>query len=91
MGKLSMDDNLVFGEYLQISYFHPSNIFYLSSTSLIPILDEKLQIESFSPKKKSSRLVYMFLTPERKPSFPIQKVMLDKGEYDNNDVMMNDK
>ncbi len=32
----------------------------------------------------------MFLTPERKPSFPIPKVTLDKGKDDNNDVNMDD-
>ncbi len=65
-------------------------IFFSSSTSLIPILDKKLQIETFHATKKSSRLVDMFLTPERKPSFPIPKVMLDKGKDDDNNVEMDD-
>jgi len=41
-------------------------------------------------QKKSSRSVDMFLTLERKPSFPIPKAMLDKSKDDDNDVKMDD-
>ena len=35
-------------------------------------------------------LVDRFSTPERKPSFPMPKVLLDKGKDDDNDVEMDD-